>query len=176
MADDLKTRAAAVRLLVLDVDGVLTDGRITYTSNGVEVKSFHVRDGSGIKFWQRLGGQVAIISGRSSAAVDVRAAELGVTMVVQGAADKLAALKDLLQGTGVPADEACGVGDDLPDVPLLRACGLAVAVADACPETRGAAHYVTQAAGGHGAVREVVELVLRAQGRWDQLVADVTRQ
>jgi 3-deoxy-D-manno-octulosonate 8-phosphate phosphatase (KDO 8-P phosphatase) len=174
MVDDLKTRAAAVRLLVLDVDGVLTDGRITYTADGVEVKSFHVRDGSGIKFWQRLGGQVAIVSGRASKAVDVRAAELGVTSVAQGAADKRAALSAVLAASGLRADEACAVGDDLPDLPLLRACGLAVAVADACPEARAAAHYVTLAAGGRGAVREVIELLLRAQGQWDRLVTELT--
>jgi 3-deoxy-D-manno-octulosonate 8-phosphate phosphatase (KDO 8-P phosphatase) len=163
-------RCAAVRLLVLDVDGVLTDGRITYTAHGVEVKSFHVRDGSGLVYWQRLGGRVAIISGRSSAAVDVRAAELGITLVRQGAADKWAAFAALLEETGLRPDEVCVVGDDLPDLPLLCTCGLAVAVADACPEARAAAHYVTQAPGGHGAVREVVELILRAQGRWEALV------
>jgi 3-deoxy-D-manno-octulosonate 8-phosphate phosphatase (KDO 8-P phosphatase) len=114
---------------------------------------------------------VAIISGRTSPAVDVRAAELGVGLVVQGAGDKLAALRGVLDATGLRADEACAVGDDLPDLPVLRACGLAVAVADACPEARAAAHHVTQAPGGRGAVREVVELLLRAQGRWDALVA-----
>lgn len=159
-----------MRLLVLDVDGVLTDGRITYTADGVEVKSFHVRDGSGLVFWQRLGGRVAIISGRTSAAVDVRAKELSIADVRQGVADKHAALAGLLTATGVRVQETCAVGDDLPDLPLLRMCGLAVAVADACPEARAAAHYVTGAPGGAGAVREVVELLLRAQGRWDGLV------
>ena len=121
-------------------------------------------------YWQRLGGRVAIISGRSSAAVDVRAAELGITLVRQGAADKWAAFAALLEETGLRPDEVCVVGDDLPDLPLLCTCGLAVAVADACPEARAAAHYVTQARGGHGAVREVVELIFRAQGRWEALV------
>jgi 3-deoxy-D-manno-octulosonate 8-phosphate phosphatase (KDO 8-P phosphatase) len=166
----LVRRAAGIRLLVLDVDGVLTDGRITYTAEGVEVKSFHVRDGSGIVFWQKLGGRVAIISGRSSPAVDVRAAELGVTSVTQGAGDKAAALANVLSVTGHRLEEVCAIGDDLPDLPLLTVCGLGVAVADACPEARAAAHYVTQANGGRGAVREVIELLLRAQGRWDGLV------
>jgi 3-deoxy-D-manno-octulosonate 8-phosphate phosphatase (KDO 8-P phosphatase) len=174
MSGTLAERAAAIRLLVLDVDGVLTDGRITYTADAVEVKSFHVRDGSGIKFWQRFGGRVAIVSGRASKAVELRAAELGVTSVVQGAADKAAALETVLATNGLRAGEACAVGDDLPDLPLLRACGLAVAVADACPEARAAAHYVTRAAGGRGAVREVIELLLRARGTWDRLVAEVT--
>ena len=166
----LAQRAAAVRLLLLDVDGVLTDGRITYMADGVELKSFHVRDGSGIVYWQKLGGRTAIISGRTSKAVDVRAAELGISVVVQGSRDKRAALDRVLDANGMRASEACAVGDDLPDLPLLRTCGFAVAVADACSEVRAAAHYVTQAAGGCGAVREVVELLLRAQGRWAELV------
>jgi 3-deoxy-D-manno-octulosonate 8-phosphate phosphatase (KDO 8-P phosphatase) len=170
VSESLAERARRVRLLVLDVDGVLTDGRITYTADGVEVKSFHVRDGSGLVFWQRLGGRVAIISGRTSAAVDVRAKELGIADVRQGIGDKRAALTELLTATGVRAAETCAVGDDLPDLPLLRMCGLAVAVADAVPEARAAAHYVTGAPGGTGAVREVVELLLRAQGQWDGLV------
>lgn len=169
-APSLIQRAAAVRLLILDVDGVLTDGRITYTADGLEVKSFHVRDGSGLFFWQRLGGRVAIISGRTSKAVDVRAAELGIPVVIQGARDKRPALDRVLETTGSTAGEACAIGDDLPDLPLLRSCGLAVAVADACPEARAAAHYVTQTPGGRGAVREVIELLLRAQGRWYELV------
>jgi YrbI family 3-deoxy-D-manno-octulosonate 8-phosphate phosphatase len=170
VSPSLAERAARVRLLVLDVDGVLTDGRITYTADGVEVKSFHVRDGSGIVFWQRLGGQVAIISGRASNAVTVRAKELGINNVMQGVEDKRLALTEVLSATGIPSDDVCAVGDDLPDLPLLKACGLAVAVADACREARVAAHYVTRACGGHGAVREVVELLLRAQGRWDDVV------
>jgi 3-deoxy-D-manno-octulosonate 8-phosphate phosphatase (KDO 8-P phosphatase) len=167
---DLLQRAAAIRLLVLDVDGVLTDGRITYTAEGLELKSFHVRDGSGIKYWRRVGGQVVIVSGRVSRAVDVRAAELGIATVMQGVADKSAALTRILAGTGTTAAAVCAVADDLPDLPLLRACGLAVAVADACPEARAAAHYVTQPPGGRGAVREVIELLIRAQGRWNEVV------
>jgi 3-deoxy-D-manno-octulosonate 8-phosphate phosphatase (KDO 8-P phosphatase) len=172
MGDSLASRAQAIKLLVLDVDGVLTDGRITYAADGTEIKSFHVRDGSGLVFWQRLGGRVAIISGRRSKTVDVRAAELGITLVEQGVADKRAALERALAATSLAAAEACAVGDDLPDLPVLRTCGLAVAVADACPEVRGIAHYVTRAAGGRGAVREVVELLLRAQGQWAELVGD----
>src|SRR5947209_2359363 len=105
----LQERAAAIRLLVLDVDGVMTDGRITYTADGVEMKSFHVRDGSGIKYWQRFGGQVAIVSGRTSQAVNVRAAELGITTVVQGAADKVAALNVVLESSGAPAAATCAI-------------------------------------------------------------------
>jgi 3-deoxy-D-manno-octulosonate 8-phosphate phosphatase (KDO 8-P phosphatase) len=168
----LAQRAAGIRLLVLDVDGVLTDGRITYTGEGVEIKAFHVRDGSALKYWEKAGHQVAIISGRSSKAVDVRAAELGIKMVFQGIGDKRVALDRVLTATGMPAGAACAVGDDIPDLPVLRACGMAVAPADACPEVRAAAHYVTRALGGRGAVREVLELLLRAQGQWDHWVRD----
>jgi 3-deoxy-D-manno-octulosonate 8-phosphate phosphatase (KDO 8-P phosphatase) len=169
---DLLERAAAIRLLVLDVDGVLTDGRITYAADGLEIKSFHVRDGSAVKFWRKVGGQVAILSGRVSRAVDVRAAELGIATVVQGAGEKAAALNRVLQGAGVSAAATCAVGDDIPDLALLRACGLAVAVADACPEVRAAAQYVTRTPGGRGAVREVIELLIRAQGRWHEIVGN----
>jgi 3-deoxy-D-manno-octulosonate 8-phosphate phosphatase (KDO 8-P phosphatase) len=164
---DLAARCEPIRLLVLDVDGVLTDGRITYTDDGVEIKSFHVRDGSGLVLWQRAGRQVAIISGRTSRAVEVRATELGIKLLDQGRADKQQALHDLLTTLDVPPEQVCAVGDDLPDLPLLRVCGLAVAVADACAEVRAAAHFVTMVPGGYGAVREVVEMVLRAQGLWN---------
>ncbi len=137
----------------------------------MEVKAFHVRDGSGLKFWMQLGKQAAIITGRSSPVVDRRAAELGMTAVVQGAADKRVAYDRMLHEQGLEPAAVCYVGDDLPDLPLLRACGLAVAVADACAEAKAAAHYVTTALGGHGAVREVVELILQTQGRWHEVTA-----
>jgi 3-deoxy-D-manno-octulosonate 8-phosphate phosphatase (KDO 8-P phosphatase) len=159
-----------VELLVMDVDGVLTGGGIIYGDNGVELKVFHVRDGSGLKFWHQAGKRSAILSGRTSRAVDVRAAELGVGWVVQGAADKGSAYRQVLAATGLRPDQVCGVGDDLPDLPVLRNCGLAVAVADACPEVRQEAHFVTRAAGGAGAVRETIELILRCQGRWQAVV------
>lgn len=167
----LAARCQHIQLLVLDVDGVMTDGRITYTADGLEIKSFHVRDGAAVGLWQRSGKKVAIISGRTSKAVDLRAAELGITPLVrQGAADKKLALRTILAATTLPAEQVCAVGDDLADLPLFRACGLAVAVADACDEAKAAAHYVTRTPGGHGVVREVVELLLRAQGRWDAIV------
>jgi len=152
------------------VDGVLTDGGIVYADDEAELKKFHVRDGSGLKVWQLAGKRAAIITGRSSPVVRVRAAELGIDPVVQGAADKLAAYRQILQATGVRPEQVCMVGDDVPDLPLLRHCGLAVAVADACPEAVAEAHYVTRAAGGRGAVREAVELILRCQGHWQRIV------
>jgi 3-deoxy-D-manno-octulosonate 8-phosphate phosphatase (KDO 8-P phosphatase) len=166
----LAERCAPIELLVLDVDGVLTDGRIVYTADAVEIKAFHVRDGSGLVFWQKLGKQVAIVSGRKSKIVDVRAQELGIRLVRQGAADKVAAFRQMLVQLGLRAEQAAAVGDDLPDLPVLRVAGLAVAVADACPEVRAAAHHVTVTNGGRGAVREVVELILKHQGRWDAVV------
>ncbi len=166
----LRDRCLAVDLLLLDVDGVLTTGSINYTDDGIELKAFHVRDGSGLKLWHLAGKQSAILSGRSSRAVEVRAMELGVGKVIQGASNKVPAYLQILEAAEVAPERVCVVGDDLPDVPLFRRSGLAVAVADACPEARSAAHYVTQAAGGRGAVREVIELVLRCQGHWQRLV------
>jgi 3-deoxy-D-manno-octulosonate 8-phosphate phosphatase (KDO 8-P phosphatase) len=153
-------------MLVLDVDGVLTDGRIIYSEDGVETKAFHVRDGTGLKIWHEQGLRTAIVTGRTSRAVEIRAAELGIGAVVQGTADKLSACRRLLDESALGFDQVCGIGDDLPDLPVLSNCGLAVAVADACPEVRAAAHYVTHTPGGRGAVREVIELILSCQGRW----------
>ncbi|MBM4070278.1 MAG: phenylphosphate carboxylase subunit delta [Planctomycetes bacterium] len=166
----LQERCAKIELLVLDVDGVLTDGRIIHGGDGVEIKEFHVRDGSGIKLWQKAGKRVGILSGRACKAVDIRAAELGIDTVVQGAADKQAALLAMTTSLGVQVEQTCFIGDDLPDVPALRCCGLAVAVADACREASEDAQYVTRLPGGRGAVREVIEVILRCQGLWQKLV------
>ncbi len=160
---DVLERARRVRLLVLDVDGVLTDGRLQITADGEETKVFHVRDGSGIVAVQRAGIQVAIISGRASAAVTRRAAELGIQHVRQGIGDKGAALDQLLHELQLaPALLAC-VGDDTPDLPMLERASLAIVVADAHASVRTAAHWITTAAGGHGAVREVCDLLLQAR-------------
>jgi 3-deoxy-D-manno-octulosonate 8-phosphate phosphatase (KDO 8-P phosphatase) len=166
----LDERCAAIDLLVLDVDGVLTDGRIVYADNGVEVKCFHVRDGAGLKLWQHVGKQAAIITGRTSSVVDVRAAEVGISHVFQGAVEKLPAYRQLLATTGVRPEQVCYVGDDVPDLPLMRRCGLAIAVADAGADVQIDAHYVTRSPGGRGAVREVIELILRSQGHWQRLL------
>jgi 3-deoxy-D-manno-octulosonate 8-phosphate phosphatase (KDO 8-P phosphatase) len=166
MMRSLQERCLGIELLVLDVDGVLTDGRIIHGSGGLELKEFHVRDGSGLKLWHLAGKRAGIITGRSSPMVDVRAAEMGIAFVTQGAAEKIAAYRSLLEQSGVSAKAACYVGDDVPDLPPMRQSGLAVAVADACAEVRAAAHYITRNPGGRGAVREVVELILRCQGNW----------
>ena len=168
--DNLDARAQKIELLILDVDGVLTDGSITYTNELVEIKRFHVRDGSGLKFWHLMGKRSAIISGRTSLATEHRARELGISTVVQGCSDKLRAFETVLREMGFRADQVCAVGDDLPDLPVLDAAGLGVAVADACPEVRDRAAYVTSALGGHGAVRETIEWLLKLQGLWDRVV------
>jgi 3-deoxy-D-manno-octulosonate 8-phosphate phosphatase (KDO 8-P phosphatase) len=167
----LAERCRAIELLVMDVDGVLTDGAIVYTDRGEEVKAFHVRDGSGIKMWLGQGKRAALLSGRRSAIVMRRAAELGIDTVIQGVDDKLPAFEKLLGDQGLTARQVAYVGDDLPDLPLLRRAGLAAAPADACSEARAAAHCVARATGGRGAVREIIEMMLRHQERWQTIVA-----
>jgi 3-deoxy-D-manno-octulosonate 8-phosphate phosphatase (KDO 8-P phosphatase) len=160
----LRERCAVIEWLILDVDGVLTEGGIVYGHPEVEIKHFHVRDGSGLKRWHRAGKHAAVLTGRSSPLVDRRAAELDIERVIQGATEKLPAYRRLLEENGAADESVCYIGDDLPDLPPLHACGLAVSVADGCPEARAAAHYITRAAGGRGAVREVIDLILRCQG------------
>ncbi len=168
--DQLEERLRAVRILVLDVDGVLTDGMVTWDNNGIEQKSFHIRDGLGIKLWAKSGGLVGIVTGRSSHVVAVRAGELGVGIVRQGVGDKRAAVEAILQEYGLGWHEAAFVGDDLPDLACVMSCGVGVAVADACDDLREAADIVTNTRGGRGAVRELVEQLLRAQGVWESAV------
>lgn len=172
---DLNKRAGKIKLLLLDVDGVLTDGSIVYTTDRVELKRFHVRDGSGLKFWHNMGKRTAIVSGRRSPAVDLRAEELGIGLVLQGQQDKVPALGVILNETGLQADQICAIGDDLPDLPVLKRTGLAIAVADACREVRDEADYVTTAPGGRGAVREAIEWLLKLQGQWDGIVTEYQR-
>jgi 3-deoxy-D-manno-octulosonate 8-phosphate phosphatase (KDO 8-P phosphatase) len=164
--DALLARAAGVRLLCLDVDGVLTDGRLYYGPDGMEIKAFHAQDGAAMKALMEAGVELAIITGRRSEAVHRRAAELGVPFVYQGVADKAAVLAELTEKAGVAARDMAHAGDDLADLPLFDATGLAFAVADAHPAVRGKADYVTRLPGGRGAVREICDLILIAQGRW----------
>lgn len=171
MSLPVASRAARIELLLLDVDGVLTDGGIIYADDGTEIKRFHVRDGAGLKAWQLAGHRVAILSGRRSPAVERRAAELGITIVLQGRADKRPAFEEVLAASGLSPDQVCAIGDDLPDLPVLRRAGLAVAVADACPEVRAIADYVTTVPGGTGAVRDAAEWLLKLQGKWAAVVA-----
>ena len=159
-----------IELLVLDVDGVLTDGGIIYCSCGAELKQFHVRDGSGMKYWTRTGRKLAIITGRGGAAVERRAEELGVHAIRTGAKDKKPLFDDMLAELGVAPENAAVVGDDLTDLPLLRACGFPVAVADAAEDLLPYAAYVTTTPGGRGAAREVIEHILKSAGDWPTIV------
>ncbi len=161
-----------MRLLVLDVDGVLTDGRLSYGAReGEEFKSFHVRDGLGMKLLQESGVRLAILSGRRSAAVERRAHELGITRCFQAVQNKACRLTALLEEEGLGAQQVACIGDDLPDLPLMLRCGLAVTVPEAPEELRHRAHYVTRLPGGGGAVRELCELVMRSQGTWEDMLA-----
>jgi 3-deoxy-D-manno-octulosonate 8-phosphate phosphatase (KDO 8-P phosphatase) len=161
----IEQRAARIRLAIFDVDGVLTDGRLYFTERGEELKVFNVRDGHGIRMLRDAGIHVAVISGRESRAVAVRMSELGVEHVYMGRSNKLLVFDGLLRSLKLSAEVACYLGDDLPDLPVLRRCGLSVAVADAHPLVRERAHWVTTNPGGRGAAREVCELVLQAQGK-----------
>jgi 3-deoxy-D-manno-octulosonate 8-phosphate phosphatase (KDO 8-P phosphatase) len=165
---DVEARARAVRLAIFDVDGVMTDGTLYIGGQGEAFKAFNILDGHGVKMLQSAGVATAIISGRSSDAVVRRASELSIIHVVQGAKDKLAAFDELTARLGVQPAECAFMGDDLPDLPVMRNCGFAVAVANAVDAVKSAAHYVTRASGGRGAVREFCELVLRAQGQLAQ--------
>lgn len=169
--ESLPQRVARIELLLLDVDGVLTDGSIIYHDTGTELKRFHVRDGSGLKFWRQMGKRAAILSGRKSRAVAVRAKELGISPVFQGRSDKLPAFEELLAATGLKAEQVCAIGDDLPDLPVLSRCGVAITVADAEPELRRMADYTTGPPGGRGAVRDAIEWLMKLQGTWDAVVA-----
>jgi 3-deoxy-D-manno-octulosonate 8-phosphate phosphatase (KDO 8-P phosphatase) len=172
MTDEgLLNQIRRIKLLILDVDGVMTDGRIIIDDAGSESKHFDVRDGHGLKMLMRYGIDVALLTGRKSRVVDHRAAELGITEVHQGIWNKREVFDEILRRRNLAAEETAYVGDDVVDVPLLRRVGFGVAVADACPEAIGAAGYVTEHSGGRGAVREVCEVILRAQGRWDDVAA-----
>ena len=159
-----------IRLLLLDVDGVMTDGSVFIDDDGRQSKRFHVRDGMGIVAWQRCGLEVGILTGRSSRAVAHRAAELGITLLEQGAADKLIGFENVCRRTGFAPEQVACIGDDLADLPVLCRAGYPIAVADAVEEVRQAACYVTTAPGGHGAVREAIEHLLRQMDRWDEVV------
>jgi 3-deoxy-D-manno-octulosonate 8-phosphate phosphatase (KDO 8-P phosphatase) len=171
MDDALRARAAKIRMLVLDVDGVLTDGKLYFDHAGNELKAFNTRDGLGMKALQRSGIEVAVITGRKSEAVSHRMAQLEIQHVYQGREDKLNAFLHLLELTGLEASQVCFAGDDWIDLPLLLRVGLAVSVADGEERVKEHAHWITQRNGGDGAVREICNLILAAQGK-DQAIMD----
>jgi len=165
-------RAQRIRLLLFDVDGVLTDGVIVMHADGSESKGFHIKDGAAIVWAQRAGVPVGLLSARASGATTHRAAQLAIRIVQQGVTSKLSAFEQILKSSGLAEEAVSYMGDDLLDLPVLDRAGLAAAPADAAREVRQAVHWVSAARGGRGAVRELIELVLRAQGRWDGIVAE----
>ena len=168
----LLERCRRLRLLLSDVDGVLTDGTVLFLPDGRELKPFHIRDGLGIVLAQRAGLRVGIVSGRSSEVVERRAAELGMSIVLQGVRDKRAALHELLERESLHPSQVAYIGDDLNDLALMQEVGLSAAPADAAREVREQAFMLTEARGGQGCLRELIEAILRARGEWDGLVAD----
>jgi len=169
--EELVARAAKVRLFIFDVDGVLTDGSLSYGPEGESMKTFNVHDGLGIKLLQESGVKTAIISARRTPIVQARAKDLGIDFVHQGGHDKLTPFKALLEQLGLDASQVGFIGDDVVDLPILSRVGFAVSVPNGRPEVHARAHHITQAAGGRGAVRETCEFVLRAQGSYDRIMA-----
>lgn len=170
ITDDLTAKITDISLLITDVDGVLTDGGIIMDHLGRELKKFNVRDGHGMKMLLRYGIGIAFLTGRKSPVVEHRALELGITEVYQDVKNKGPFMIDYLSRTGLLAGSIAYLGDDIVDIPVFRIVGFAVAVADACPEARAAADYVTEARGGAGAMREVCELILKAKSKWPDVV------
>jgi 3-deoxy-D-manno-octulosonate 8-phosphate phosphatase (KDO 8-P phosphatase) len=168
--EDVHARARRVRLLLLDVDGVLTDGAVAIRSTRDEHKNFYIRDGAALVWARHEGLAVGFLSGRPSSATSRRAAELGITIVAQGGPDKRQAYADILASNGFSDDDVAYMGDDVLDLPILGRAGLAASPSDAVDDVKARVHWISRAAGGRGAVRELVELVLRAHGRWDALI------
>lgn len=159
-----------IELILSDVDGVLTDGSLWFDNDGIESKRFHIRDGLGIKLWRKAGGKFGLLTGRTSHIVHVRAAELGIDILRQGIEQKLSALKEIIAQLNLQPQQVCYIGDDLVDLAAIKFVGLGVSVADGCLEVRDSAAYVTKLPGGHGAVRETIEMILKNQRRWESLM------
>jgi 3-deoxy-D-manno-octulosonate 8-phosphate phosphatase (KDO 8-P phosphatase) len=173
-ADALADRCRRLKLVLSDVDGVMTDGTVLFLPGGGEARSFHVRDGLGVVLAQRAGLRIGILSGRASGDVEHRARELGISIVRQGVADKAAVLREILAELGLAANEAAYIGDDVNDLSILREVGLSAAPADAPFEVRAQTEMVTQAGGGRGCLREFLEAILRARGDWDRVAGAET--
>ncbi len=166
----MKEKIKKIKVLAMDVDGVLTDGRIVIDSSGGEIKNFDVQDGFGIVFFRKAGFKTAIITARSAKAVTARVKDLKIDKIYQDAYPKIDAYQKMLKGFKVQDEEVCFIGDDLPDIPVLEKVGFAVAVPNAVPEVKHVADYITQKHGGAGAVREVIELILKMQNKWQPVV------
>jgi len=166
----LDQRLQPIQLILSDVDGVLTDGGISYDNQGIETKKFHVRDGMGIQLWQQVGNRFGVITARSSHIVKMRMTELNVEIIRQGSSDKLSIGMEIIDQYGLSPAEVCYIGDDLTDLRIMRHVGLAASVADGAAEVRAAAQWVSKARGGEGAIRELIETILKSQGRWTEIV------
>ena len=167
----LDDRCQPIELILSDVDGVLTDGSLIFNNDGIETKIFNVRDGLGIRLWQKCGFRFGLLTARTSHVVQVRAAELSIDIVRQGFEQKLPAAKEVAQSLNLNLDQVCYIGDDLTDLPVIREVGLGVTVADGVAEVQKAAAHVTKAYGGRGAIRELIETMLKAKQRWEDIVA-----
>jgi YrbI family 3-deoxy-D-manno-octulosonate 8-phosphate phosphatase len=166
----LDARMQSIELILSDVDGVMTDGGITYDNQGIETKTFHVRDGMGIKLWQKTGHRFGVITARSSHIVKLRMDELGVDFIRQGIDQKLAAAQQIIQELNLQPENVCYIGDDLTDVGLMKSVGMSVSVADGAEDVKKVADYVTKSVGGKGAIRELIEMILKSQKRWNELL------
>jgi YrbI family 3-deoxy-D-manno-octulosonate 8-phosphate phosphatase len=165
-----EVRSQAIELILSDVDGVLTDGGVIFDNQGIEIKRFHIRDGLGVKLWHKAGYRFGVITARNSHIVKVRATELGIDIVRQGFERKLPTIREIMQQLQLEPHQVCYIGDDLTDLAAIQTVGMGVAVADATMEVRQAAHYITKLPGGHGAVRETIEFILKAKQRWGDLI------
>ncbi|HJZ66239.1 MAG TPA: HAD hydrolase family protein [Candidatus Acidoferrum sp.] len=170
----LKKRAAQIQIVLMDVDGTITDGSVTLLSqsdgSALEIKTFDAHDGQGMTLGKTAGLRLGVITGRESAALRRRMKEMGVEFVYEKQAHKIAAFEEVLAKAGVPASAVAFLGDDLPDIPVMKLAGLAVAVGNAAPEVKKIAHYTTNRAGGRGAARELIELILKSKGVWEQMI------
>lgn len=166
----LDARMQSIKLILSDVDGVMTNGGITYDNQGIETKTFHVRDGMGIKLWQKTGHRFGVITARSSHIVKLRMDELGVEFIRQGTEQKLATAQQIIAELNLEPENVCYIGDDLTDVGLMNSVGMSASVADAADDVKKVAHFVTKSAGGQGAIRELIEMILKSQKRWNELL------
>jgi 3-deoxy-D-manno-octulosonate 8-phosphate phosphatase (KDO 8-P phosphatase) len=166
----IEKRAKKIKLLILDVDGVLTDGRIIYANSGDELKFFDVTDGMGLSLWSRAGLKSAILTAKESNIIPNRAKAMHIDKIYQNALRKLEVFEKILAEFGVSPEEVCFIGDDVVDIPVLKRVGFAVSVPNAVPEAKKEAHYITKREGGRGAVREIIDMILKAQGKWDEVM------
>ena len=166
----IQQKCQLIQLILSDVDGILTDGGVEFNNQGIETKRFNIRDGLGIKLWQKAGYHFGLITSRTSQIVKIRATELGIDLVRQGVAQKLPTLEEIARSMELDYEQICYIGDDFPDLPCIKAVGFGVTVPEASSEILDAADYVTKHAGGHGAIRDLIETVLKAQRRWDGVI------